>query len=90
MATEKSKEWSTARSREWLLGHMHRSRQWFTQGIDTNEGTVIRVLRSLSGTDSWHHRRGYVGTAPAAEIYFYHREHGYAGHALANARWQEQ
>jgi hypothetical protein len=65
---------------------MHRSRQWQTQGVDTHEGTVVRVVRSLSGTDSWHHRKGFVTTGAAAEVYWYSRTRGYSGHAVAHAR----
>jgi hypothetical protein len=86
MATERPREWSASTCREWLLGHMHRSRQWQTQGVDTHEGTVVRVVRSLSGTDSWHHRKGFVTTGAAAEVYWYSRTRGYSGHAVAHAR----
>lgn len=86
MATERPREWSQSACREWLLGHMHRSRQWQTKPVDTYEGTVIRVLRSLTGTDAWHHRKGYVGASKAAECYFYGRDRGYAGHAVVPAR----
>ena len=86
MATERPTEWSNTICREWLLGHMHRSRQWVTKPVDTYNGTTVRVLRSITGTDSWHHRKGYVGAEPGAEIYFYGQSRGYAGHAIVNAR----
>lgn len=88
MATERPKEWAASTCREWLLGHMHRSRQWQTQGVDTFEGTTVRVLRSLAGTDSWHHRKGYVSgpTGRAAELFLYGKKRGLAGYALVPAR----
>lgn len=86
MATERPSDWSNSTCREWLLGHMHRSRQFVTKPVDTYNGTTVRVLRSATGTDSWHHRKGYVGTQPGAEVYFYGHSRGYAGHSVVNAR----
>jgi hypothetical protein len=89
MATERPKDWANAKCREWLLGHMHRSRQWQTQSVDTHEGTTVRVLRSLSATDSWHHRKGFINSgenSSGAEVYWYSKLRGYSGHAIAYAR----
>lgn len=85
MATERPKEWAGAICREWVLGHMHRSRQWITKPIDSHAGTVIRVLQTITGTDSWHHRKGYVGTRQAAEALYYDR-HGFSGQTVIPAR----
>lgn len=88
MATERPKEWAASTCREWLLGHMHRSRQWQTQGVDTFEGTTVRVLRSLAGTDSWHHRKGFISgpSQKAAEALFYGKNRGLAGFAVVPQR----
>jgi hypothetical protein len=88
MATERPKEWAASTCREWLIGHMHRSRQWQTQGVDTFEGTTVRVLKSLAGTDSWHHRKGYIGNtlSKAAELFIYGKTRGLAGYAVVPAR----
>lgn len=88
MATERPDDWAATKTgtREWLIGHMHRSRQWVTKPVDTFEGTTVRVLTSLAGTDAWHHRRGYISTKHSAEVLFYGRDRGYAGHAMAPAR----
>lgn len=86
MATEVPVEWAGSTCREWLIGHQHRSRKWVTKDTDTFDGTTVRVLRSLAGTDAWHYEMGYVGCKQAAEVYFYRRERGYAGHAVVSAR----
>lgn len=88
MASEKPEEWLTSKagSREWLIGHWHQSKKWVTKTTDTSQETVIRALRSLSGVDAWHYRKGYVGTHQAAEVYLYHRKSGYAGHNVVYAR----
>jgi hypothetical protein len=85
MSVERPQEWANSTCREWLCGHEHRARQWQTQPVDTHEQTTIRALRSLAGTDAWHHRKGYL-SSKAAEVYFYGKTRGYAGHAVVPAR----
>lgn len=88
MASERPDDWAACKdgSREWLIGHWHQSKRWVTKATATSRETIIRGLMSLSGTDSWHHRKGYVNTAQAAEVYFYKKTMGYAGHVPAYAR----
>lgn len=47
------------------------------------ENVCVEVVRSPSGTDSWHHRNGYVGAMKAVEAYFFHPDHG----QLARFTW---
>lgn len=47
---------------------------------DTRNAVVWRSLPSLSATDAWHARRGYVKGPRAAQCYLWDHEHGYAGH----------
>lgn len=86
MATEYPNGWAETICREWLCGHEHRERTWITKSTDTHQGTTVRVLRSLAGTDSWHHRKGFVNTTQSAEVYWYHNDTGYAGHAVVPSR----
>ena len=53
---------------------------------DTFGAVQIRVLPSLSGTDAWHHKKGYVNTDRTAEAYFFHPNQGYLGHACVKLR----
>jgi hypothetical protein len=53
---------------------------------DTFGSVRVRVLPSLSGTDAWHYRKGYVGSMRAAEAYLWSYDDGYAGHFSASAR----
>ncbi len=55
-----------------------------TKDIDERFGTIIRILPSLSGTDSWHHEKGYVGNTRAAQAYAWGRDTGYKGHFQVN------
>jgi len=60
MATERPADWAATDFHEFYLGHRHiRSEERYTAG-DTHGGVGIHVLPSLSGTDLWHSKNGYV------------------------------
>lgn len=84
MASECPEKWSTSKCREWLCGHKHRSLTFTTKAVDQYQGTIIRYLRCLCATDAWHVGEGYIGNelTPAAEVYWYDKVYGYAGHAV--------
>ena len=86
MAAEEPQAWSETTHREIHLGHFHRARQTVHQTTDEFGGVRIRVLPSLSGSDSWHYRKGYVGAIRAAEGYLWDKVEGYVAHYSVNAR----
>ena len=86
MSNEQREAWARSTCREWLIGHMHRSRAWTTKPVETVDSLTVRVLRSLAGTDAWHHRKGYLNLSKAAEVYWYGENRGYMGHAVVPAR----
>lgn len=86
MAQERPQEWARTTTREWLLAHMHHSRKFTTKDTLERMGVVMRTVRALSGTDSWHNAKGYVGSHRAAEAYIYGKESGYMGHWSVAAR----
>lgn len=87
MMKEAPKAWlAEAEFHEWHLGHEHREKKFVTKDTDTGLGVVMRWFHSLSATDEWHYRKAFIGARRAAEVYFYDRDQGYKGHALALAR----
>lgn len=86
MATERATDWAETTCHEWLLGHLHKSRKTETVSVDTHDGVTVRILRSLSGTDAWHFRKGYVGSQRAAEALLMGCDSGYSAHFQANVR----
>lgn len=84
MAQERASDWAETISREWHCGHMHKRKQTKYVAGDTHNGVSVRILPSLSGTDWWHHSRGYVGGMKAAEAYLHEFNTGYAGHFSYN------
>jgi len=84
MADEVPTAWANCVSKEWHIGHTH-TRRRTAYGMDDSFGSVtVRTLPSLSGTDSWHFRKGYVKGTRAAEGYLWSKEKGYSGHFSAN------
>jgi hypothetical protein len=79
MATEQPQLWARSTCRGWRLGHFHTKRtRKYTAG-DTINGVTVDYLPSISGTDAWHFRKGYVGNPKAAEAWLWSEEEGYVG-----------
>ena len=83
MATdiESKPMWSETKFHEWHIGHIHRKR---TVQYDINKsrplnedlGVTIRYLSSLTGTEEWHHKKGFVGSIKAADGFVWNDEFG--------------
>lgn len=71
MANEAKQDWANTDFRYIYLHHLHHSRKTtFLSGKDY-QGAAVEYLRSVSYTDSWHHRNGYQH-APKAVTGFIH------------------
>lgn len=91
MAVECKEYWSTTEYREWHLGHLHRKRnilynfvQSKSQLLNEDLGVMVRYLSSLTGTEQWHFKNGYVGNIKAGEGFIWNNEKGLIGHINAN------
>jgi len=84
MAYENRKLWSETEFHEWHLGHFHKKKTVKYPILDENLGITIRYMASLSGTDAWHFKKGYVGTKKAAEAYLWNAESGFIGQFNVN------
>lgn len=62
---------------EWHLGHFHKKKTVRYQVLNEELGVTVRYLSSMSGTDSWHHRKGYVGGSKSAEAFLWNAETGF-------------
>jgi hypothetical protein len=85
MAVERN-DFGSATCREWHLGHLHKSKRTQTTNVDQFNGVTVRILQSLSGTDAWHHRKGYVGGTRAAEALVYSKDGGHEATFVARAK----
>jgi len=93
MATdiESKPMWSETIFHEWHLGHIHRKRNVNYKVVDTKErtlnedlGVTIRYLSSLTGTEEWHHKKGFVGAIKAADAFIWNDELGLIAHLNSN------
>ena len=70
MANESS-DWSTTKHRYIYTHHVHH------KSAKDFHGCTVESLRSPSGTDSWHHKKGFgVGGIKAVEGFLHHKDYG--------------
>lgn len=70
MAHEAKEDWAKTDHRYVYLHHVHHktSKDYI--------GVTCESLRSPSGSDSWHSRKGYIGSPKAVEGFIHHKVHG--------------
>lgn len=69
-------DWSKSRFREIHLGHLHKKKETQYNAGDTFGPVYVRILPSISGTDSWHFRNGYVKGIRAAQAFRWDKSYG--------------
>jgi hypothetical protein len=91
MATdiESKPMWSDTKFHEWHVGHIHRKRNIRyelnkTRELNEDLGVTIRYLSSLTGTEEWHHKKGFVGCTKAADAFIWNYEYGLVAHLNTN------
>ncbi|MFW6219438.1 MAG: hypothetical protein ACOC33_01090 [bacterium] len=92
MASDKESKpyWSETKYHEWHLGHFHRKIQTNYVVLDKGKslaedlGVTVRYLSSLSGTEEWHHKKGFVGTIKAADGFIWNDKNGLIAHINSN------
>jgi len=76
MAQERPIDWSQTKYRYWYLHHLHHKvkHKW----LDAKDyvGVTVEYMRSPSGTDSWHNRKGYTGVQKAVEGFIHEQNSG--------------
>lgn len=76
MAQENPVGWAKTLYREFHLGHLHHKKETQLRSTNEYQGVIIRHMSSLSGTDSWHHKKGYIGARKSAEAFLWDFENG--------------
>ena len=76
MAQERPLLWSETTHRYWYLHHLHHKvkHKW----LDAKDfiGVTVEYMRSPSGTDSWHSRKGFTGVPKAVEGFLHEKDSG--------------
>jgi hypothetical protein len=68
--------WSSAKFKEFHVGHLHHKKEIKYQSVGETHGIIIRYMSSLSAADSWHHKKGYIGSKRSAEAFIWNDESG--------------
>lgn len=76
MSEEMKEAWTRTSYREWHMGHIHHKKEIHFKSTEEFNGTTLRYLRSLAGTDAWHAKKGYKGNIKAAEGFIWDKEDG--------------
>ncbi len=92
MATdiESKPMWSETTFHEWHIGHIHRKRKMDYTILDKHKslnedlGVTVRYLSSLTGTEEWHHKRGFVGQIKAADAFIWNDKTGLIANLVSN------
>jgi hypothetical protein len=76
MAQERASDWADTKYRYWYLHHIHHKvkHKW----LDAKDyiGCTVEYMRSPSGTDSWHSRKGFCGVQKAVEGFVHEKDSG--------------
>jgi hypothetical protein len=81
--------WSVTKFHEWHLGHIHRKRivQYDinkSRLLNEDLGVTVRYLSSLTGTEEWHHKKGFIGSTKAADAFVWNFDYGLIAHLNSN------
>jgi len=76
MAKEEKHLWAQADYHQWHVGHFHRKKEMRFIAGDTFNGVSVTILPSLTATDSYHYRNGWVCPSRAAEAYLWSKDKG--------------
>jgi hypothetical protein len=84
MAQENPTAWAMSYYREFHLGHLHHKKEGRFNATNELQGVMVRYMSSLSGTDSWHHKKGYIGARKSAEAFLWDKEKGLLNQSYFN------
>lgn len=76
MANEKPQDWASTIYRYWYLHHLHHKIKIKYRDAKDFIGVTVEYLRSPSGTDSWHSKKGYTGVKKAVEGFIHSKNNG--------------
>jgi len=76
MAQESPDMWSQTKYRYWYLHHLHHKVKHKWRDAKDFIGVTVEYMRSPSGTDSWHSRKGYTGVPKAVEGFLHEKTSG--------------
>ncbi len=83
MPTEAKRLWAQSNGGTWLLHHIHHKQLYKWKGNqDMINGVSVEYMRSPSGADEWHDKRGYAHSPQAVEGKVFHKTYGQVSHLV--------
>ena len=76
MADTWKEDWSNTIYHEYHIGHFHKKKEMVFTTTDTHGSCIVRRIASLTRTDYWHFKQGYVGNVKSAEAFIWDKENG--------------
>jgi hypothetical protein len=76
MSFEVPEMWARTKHREWHTGDKHHKEDYVHKTHESDNGVVVRILRSLTTADAFHYNKGYVGALKASEAFLWNKENG--------------
>lgn len=70
MQVEVPEAWGRTIFREMHLGHIHH------ELVREDGGVIVRSLPSITGTDKWHYKSGFVGNLPRVQSFIWGKDTG--------------
>lgn len=70
MAADRPEDWGATQYRYWYCGHIHHK-----QKDKEHPGVVVETFNSMTGSDAWHHGKGYRAQKSMTAI-VHHRDQG--------------
>jgi hypothetical protein len=90
MATDvgSKKDWSETKYHEFQIGHWHhkKSINYKNNEMIEDNGVIVRCMSSLTATDAWHNKKGFVGSIKAADAFIFNKYDGLLAHLNANLK----
>lgn len=80
MANDEPKMWAATKYRYSRKHHLHHYKRHQWQSGKDYIGVTVIFMRSVSGTDGWHDRNGYVGVHKAVEGFVLSKDKGQIAH----------
>ena len=76
LSTEFAKDWGVVKWRECHAGHLHKKQEISYTTADTFGSLIYRRIPSLTGTDAWHYKNGFIGSPKAAQSFIWDKHEG--------------
>ena len=84
MAQEEPQMWADCNHRVMFLHHLHHKIKLKFQSAKDYIGCTVEYMRSPSGADAWHAKKGYKGSPKAVEGFLFHRTEGRVASLIHN------